>query len=35
MIYSTDKNINYGNIVSGLSPPILDPYDSDNSDDDW
>ena len=29
MIYSTYKNINYGNILSGLSPPIIDPYDSD------
>ena len=35
MIYSNNKNINYGNIISDISPPILDPYDSDDSDDDW
>jgi len=36
MIYSKNKNINYGNGISVLSPPILDPYDSDNiDDDDW
>jgi len=29
MIYSNNKNINYGNVISGLSP-----YDSDNTDDD-